>query len=254
MRLKFLLTLFVVVPTFCAESAPASAKERRQAYARRQSSSITQKNTRKKQTSQTKTTRTYPSSKRKPQVKKSEGKNPPQQNVQAVSYSLYSNESYSCCTPETWQCINDKTQLPEKLDVIFIGQGRGGLTPTINIAQELTNKTTAEYLDEVLTYHKSSDTTLESSIFTQIQAQNATFHLLKTEKSTSWGKVYCLQAIAIVHHTAYIITSTSTQDDYPDISVYFLKTVSSFKLSEKMEAQGDTVLENALRQLQKEQN
>lgn len=245
MRLKILLTILIASLNFQADSSQTTTQKRRHTYTNTQN---TQRPKRRRYSAQTQFTQNHPKSKRK--QKKTESQQdlkPPQE------YSSYSNDNYSFCIPSTWQCINDKSQLPEKLDAIFIGQGRGGLTPTINIAQELTNKTSSEYLEEVLAYHKGSESTLESSIFTQIQAHNATFHLLKTEKNTSWGKVYCLQAISILHHTAYIITSTSTQDDYPEVSVHFLKAVASFKLSEKMEAQGDAVLENALKILQQEQ-
>lgn len=166
----------------------------------------------------------------------------------------YSNEAYSCRPPQSWQCIQEKAQLSETVDVLFIGQGKGGLTPTIHIAQEITPKSILEYIEEVLAYHKQNNATLETSVFTQIPAHNCHFYILKTEMNTSWGRVFCLQAITIVNHVAYVLTSNSAQEDYPDVSLLFLKTVASFKLAKIKEESGDTVLENALKALQNEQS
>lgn len=164
-------------------------------------------------------------------------------------YISYSEENYHLSIPQSWQCINDKTQLPEKLDMVLIGKGAGGLTPTINIAQETTTKPLADYLAEAIAYHKASETTLNSAIFTTLPAVNCEFTIVKTEKTSSWGKVICLQAIAIANHTAYVFTGTTTLDDYESISLVFLKTVSSFALSETQATSSDAVLEKALKQL-----
>lgn len=189
-----------------------------------------------------------PTSKANPRRKKTT----PSSVAPAPLPSTFFHEAYSCSIPTAWQCIQDKQQLPEKVDAVFIGTGRGGLTPTIHIAQETTPKTISEYIEEVLAYHKHSDTTLESTVFTQLPARNCHFYVLKTEKHTSWGRVFCLQAITIVNHVAYIFTSNSTQEDYPDISLLFLKTVSSFQITEKDDS-GTAILENALKALQEEQ-
>ncbi|SYX09154.1 hypothetical protein C834K_0707 [Chlamydia poikilotherma] len=169
-----------------------------------------------------------------------------------VSWISYSSDAYSIRIPNNWQCINDKTQLPEKLDVVFIGQGIGSLTPTINISQEITSKNQTEYIGEILAYHKANEMTLESSVFTHIQSANGEFTIIKTEKNSSWGKVFCLQGVAVINHKAYIFTSTATLDDYPNVSLIFLKTVSSFKISAKEATSGDAILEEALKALQAE--
>ena len=167
-------------------------------------------------------------------------------------WSSYSGVGYTINYPETWQCIDDKTQLPEKLDAVFIGRGIGQLTPTINLAQEITSKGISEYVEEVLTYHKTQDTTLESSIFTHIQSQSGEFTIIKTEKNSSWGRVYCLQAIAVLNHTAYILTSTTTLADYPELSLIFFKAVASFSLEASKIPSGDAILEEALKKFKEE--
>ncbi|AGE75262.1 hypothetical protein AO9_03520 [Chlamydia psittaci Mat116] len=170
----------------------------------------------------------------------------------SISWVTYSTDEYTIRIPNNWQCINDKTQLPEKLDVVFIGQGTGSLTPTINISQEIISKNQPEYIEEILAYHKANDMTLESSVFTHIQSLHGEFTIIKTEKNSSWGRVFCLQGVAVINHKAYIFTSTATLDDYPNVSLIFLKTVSSFKLSEKEATSGDTILREALKALQEE--
>ncbi|WP_100934021.1 hypothetical protein [Candidatus Chlamydia corallus] len=170
-----------------------------------------------------------------------------------IQWVLYPGKSYSIRTPSFWQCIDDKTQLPEKLDVLLIGKGKGTLTPTINIAQEITSKSSKEYIEEILAYHKANEMTLECGIFTQIQSPSGEFTIIKTEKNSSWGRVFCLQATTVINHTAYIFTSTATLDDYPELSLTFLKIVSSFQINGGKEAaSGDAILEKALEALQNE--
>ncbi|ANH78868.1 hypothetical protein [Candidatus Chlamydia sanziniae] len=164
----------------------------------------------------------------------------------------YSHTDYTIRIPTSWQCIDDKVQLPEKLDVVFIGQGTGSLTPTINIAQEVTSKQLSEYIEEILAYHKANELTLESSVFTQIQSPSGEFTIIKTEKKSSWGRVFCLQAVTIVNHNAYIVTSTATLDDYPTLSFTFLKTVASFQLTSKESSSGNVILQEALNALENE--
>lgn len=172
-------------------------------------------------------------------------------NKPSISWITYSNSTYSFLIPNTWQCIDDKTQLPEKLDVLFIGKGAGGLTPTINSAHEIIHKTEDAYIEEILDYHRTNENTLESSIFAHIQAHSSNFTIIKTEKNTSWGRVFCLQGVTVIDHTAYVLTSTSTIDDYPNVSLALLKAASSFRLLEKEEAaRGDAILEKALKDLQ----
>ena len=172
-------------------------------------------------------------------------------NKPTTTWVTYSNSKYSFLIPNTWQCIDDKTQLPEKLDALFIGKGTGGLTPTMNSSHEIIRKTEEAYIQEILDYHRANEMTLESSIFTHIQAASGKFTIIKTEKNTSWGRVFCLQGVSVIDHTAYILTSTSTIEDYPNVSLALLKAASSFKLSEKEEAvRGDSILEKALQDIQ----
>lgn len=121
----------------------------------------------------------------------------------------------------------------------------------MNSSHEIIHKTEEAYIQEILDYHRANEMTLESSIFTHIQIPSGKFTIIKTEKNTSWGKVFCLQGVSVIDHTAYILTSTSTIEDYPKVSLALLKAASSFKLSEKEEAvRGDSILEKALQDLQ----
>ncbi|WP_201457053.1 hypothetical protein [Chlamydia sp. 17-3921] len=189
-------------------------------------------------------------SRKKPQ-QKSKRKSSLQTNT-SLTWTSYSGAGYTIRFPQTWQCIDDKAQLPEKLDAVFIGRGSGSLTPTINLAQEITSKTPSEYIEEILSYHKTKDSTLESSIFARIQSPSGEFTIIKTEKNSSWGRVYCLQAVAVLNHSAYIFTSTSTLEDYPELSLIFLKTVASFELDANEILSGTSVLEEALKKFEKE--
>lgn len=203
---------------------------------------------------QKKSTKTTPNQPIKGRASKKRTSSPVTKAKPLISWGIYTGEEYSIQIPSHWQGINDKTQLPDKLDVVFIGKGSGSLTPTINISQEITAKNQAEYIEEILAYHKANDMTLDSSIFTHIQSPSGEFTIIKTEKNSSWGKVFCLQGVSVINHTAYIFTSTATLDDYPAVSLIFLKTVASFKLSNKEAMSGDAILKEALKQFHGETN
>ncbi|EPP34887.1 hypothetical protein CP10139811_0395 [Chlamydia ibidis] len=247
MKLLLLLScLFnlLILPLHASLSAQKEAKQF--AKINKISSNATAKRSRKKFHSNNLNSRKSVPNKRKKE------KTCAQQRRAKVSWETYNTEEYSFNIPNDWQCIDDKTQLPEKLDSVFIGRGNGGLTPTINIAKEITKKKTREYLEEILNYHRADESTLESDIFTQLHANSVEFTIIKTEKNSSWGKVFCLQAISIINHTAYVFTATTTIEDYSDVSLVFLKTVSSFQLSKNQQPSGDQILEEALQMLEKE--
>ncbi|AAD18238.1 hypothetical protein CpB0085 [Chlamydia pneumoniae TW-183] len=245
--MKFFILFILIVAQFPAFSAQprtqVSASHSKQAKARRTS----------RIRSSAATNASVSRYKTRAAARKKIGKFEKKPSLSPVQWVRYSGKNYSIQTPSLWQCIDDKTQLPEKLDVLLIGKGKGNLTPTINIAQEITSKSSKEYIEEILAYHKANEMTLESGIFTQIQSPSGEFTIIKTEKNSSWGRVFCLQATTVIDHTAYIFTSTATLDDYAELSFTFLKVVSSFQIRGGKEAtSGDAILEKALEALQNE--
>ncbi|WP_213318214.1 hypothetical protein [Chlamydiifrater volucris] len=165
--------------------------------------------------------------------------------------TTYCGEDYSIHLSSDWQCIEDKQQLPEKIDLLFIGKGISSLTPTINVASELTQKNSTEYAEEIISYHLQDPNTFSSSVFSTVRSPCCEFIIIKTEKNSCWGQVVFLQAVTVKNRKVYLFNCMSAWDDFPSISQEFLKTVTSFQLKEGRDMSGDEILEQALRGINK---
>ncbi|WP_213357565.1 hypothetical protein [Chlamydiifrater phoenicopteri] len=172
-------------------------------------------------------------------------------NLSDTKDTTYFGEDYSIKLSSIWQCIEDKQQLPEKIDLLFIGKGVSSLTPTINVASEITQKNFTEYAEEIISYHLQDSNTLSSAVFTSVRSPCCEFIIIKTEKNSCWGQVVFLQAVTVKNNKVYLFNCMSAWDDFPQISQEFLKTVTSFQLKKSRELSGDEILEQALRSIEK---
>lgn len=136
--------------------------------------------------------------------------------------------------PSSWQCIDDSTQLPENVLVIFISNknNNGSLTPTINISTEITPLNQENYVFEALKYHNSQQGNLQSYVFDIIPTASGNIHILRSERLTQFGEVTFLQGILVSKQKAYVITGSSTKDQFGFLFPTFLTAISSFTLQE----------------------
>lgn len=157
-----------------------------------------------------------------------------------VTTTFVQLEQFSFSIPSQWQQITDKTQLPEKLEALCIGQTHITLTPTITIASEKTKLSLDDYINVILDYHRREENTIECSLFTALESKSGIFKVIKAEKLTGFGETAFVQAVLIRNRTAYIFTGICLKEDIADLSNAFLTCVYSFKLNTQ-EHNGDSI-------------
>lgn len=181
-----------------------------------------------------------PSSSKKKIVQKNKKK----ETNKIESYSTKTIKNFTINVPSSWQCIDDPAQLPENVAAVFISNksNSGSLTTTINITMEITPLNQEQYVFEALKYHNSQEGNLQSYIFDTIATPSGTAYILRSERLTQFGEVIFIQSIIINKCKAYVITGSSTKEQFGFLFPTFLKTVSSFTVQ-------DSALENNPRSL-----
>lgn len=144
--------------------------------------------------------------------------------------SMTPQHHYALQAPKGWQCINDKKQLPSKVEMVFIGTGKGQFTPSINLATEKTEMTLKEYVDLSKQYHEGQGETTCRSLGT-IETNMGSAHMLQIDRQTQWGTVRFLQASLIKNGSAFVITATCLLEDYNALSAQFIRSIQSFTIN-----------------------
>lgn len=166
-------------------------------------------------------------------------KNKKKETNKVEAYSTKTIKNFTINVPSSWQCIDDSTQLPENVAAVFISNKNNGgsLTTTINITLEVTQLNQEQYVFEALKYHNSQEGNLQSYIFDTITTPSGTAYILRSERLTQFGEVIFIQSIIINKYKAYVITGSSTKEQFGFLFPTFLKAVSSFTVQ-------DSTLEN----------
>lgn len=130
--------------------------------------------------------------------------------------------------PSGWECINDATQLPAKVKLLYIGKGKGAFAPSINLASEETIMSPQEYVELAKKYHESqSETTCR--LLGDIETKLGKACLLQIDRKTGWGNIRFLQASFVKEGIAYVITATATQEEFASLYPQFYHAIQSFK-------------------------
>ncbi len=137
---------------------------------------------------------------------------------------------FSIIPPKGWECIDDKKQLPAKVELVFIGTGKGQFTPSLNLATEETSLSVVEYVKLAQMHHASQGETTCRSLGT-LETQEGPAHMLQIDRNTQWGVVRFIQGTVIKNGVAYVITTTCLQEDFIDLSPHFLRAIQSFTIN-----------------------
>lgn len=131
--------------------------------------------------------------------------------------------------PADWERIDDPSQLPEKVKLLYIGKGKGQFTPSINIACEVTSLSLDEYVETAKKYHEGLGETLCNKMG-GVETKAGEAQLLQIAKRTAWGDLRFLQASIICNGTAYVITATATQEEFASLYTHFYQAILSFEI------------------------
>lgn len=131
--------------------------------------------------------------------------------------------------PKDWEIIQDRSQLPKKIAVMFVGSKKGNFAPSINLATEATNASIEEYLNEAEQYHKAIAGTIVTRLG-KLTSKAGELELIQIDRATTWGEVRFIQGAFMHQKRAYVITATCLADDFPQLSKTIFSTLQSFHL------------------------
>ena len=145
----------------------------------------------------------------------------------------YGGEPYITHPPKGWECINDPSQLPQKVKVIFIGSGttKNPFTPSLNIACEETLLPTHEYLNLAKSYHEGQGKT-HCALLGKLKTDAGGAELLQIDRASQWGDVRFIQAVLVQEGCAYVVTATCLKNDFSMLSSQIFKAIQSLRIKD----------------------
>jgi hypothetical protein len=156
------------------------------------------------------------------------------QGIYAKSFAFRSHKKsqplqspYNLTAPTGWECIQDETQLPKKVKLLFIGKGQGTFAPSINLAMEETTLGLEEYVKLAKKYHESQSETICRPLG-DIETKMGKASVLQIQRLTEWGDIRFLQASWVKEGMAYVITATAAHDEFANLYPDFYQAFFSF--------------------------
>lgn len=133
--------------------------------------------------------------------------------------------------PKGWECIEDPSQLPQKVKVIFIGSamGKSQFSPSINVACEETTMFLDEYVTLAKAYHQGQSNTKCTQIGT-LDTASGPVQLLQIDRPSQWGDVRFIQAVLVHEAHAYVVTATCLKEDFGKLSKPIFAAIRSLTI------------------------
>lgn len=145
-----------------------------------------------------------------------------------------SRDSYIVNPPKGWECIDDPSQLPQKIKVIYVCKGAGGsqFTPSINVACEMTAVSLKEYVMLAKAYHEGQGET-SCKLLGKVKTAAGVAELIQIDRASQWGEVRFFQAMLLHEGEAYVVTATCLKNEFNIYSSQILKAIQSLNIPEK---------------------
>lgn len=136
---------------------------------------------------------------------------------------------FSLTPPKGWYCISDKNELPGKVQAVYIGNGNGTFTPSLNLATEKTQMQLNEYVALAKKYHLGQGETKCQDLGT-LKTKSGEACILQIDRKTQWGQVRFIQASIIKDGIAYVLTGTCLSQEFSTLCPQFFQAIQSFTL------------------------
>jgi hypothetical protein len=148
--------------------------------------------------------------------------------------SAYGEENYLTHPPKGWECINDPSQLPQKIKAIYIAKGKANqpFTPSLNVACEETSLSLNSYVQLAKSYHEGESQT-RCTLLGKIATEAGRAELLQIDRPSKWGAIRFIQAMLIQDGEAYVVTATCLKEDFSALSSQIFKAMQSLTVPKK---------------------
>lgn len=131
--------------------------------------------------------------------------------------------------PKGWrQGLPDSPQGAVKL--IVVGQGKGALPPSINLAVEPFAGSLNDYLKIVKA--KNAAKGLDWKDLGKIKTKAGEGSLSELDTTLQWGNVRMLHTILVKNGHAYIVTAAALRDEFPSFYKEFFEAMQSLQIND----------------------
>jgi hypothetical protein len=152
------------------------------------------------------------------------------------SIAKLSQDSAFCSftPPKGWTNVPRNTLPPEaQSDFVRVHvKGKGApVPPTVVLAVEKTTVDLRTYLQNCIEDHEAHvDSTCKK--LGSIQTASGPASLLQVDRLTKWGEMRMLQSVILLDDTAYVMTATALQEEFPQYYKEFFGAIQSIKIRE----------------------
>lgn len=133
--------------------------------------------------------------------------------------------------PKGWERIDDPSQLPQKIRIIYIGKSaaHSSFTPSLNVACEKTNLPIQEYVAYAKSYHEGQSQTVCKPLG-KVKTEAGVAEVLQIDRPSQWGDIRFVQAMLIQGGEAYVVTATCLKEEFSGLSVQMFKAIQSLSI------------------------
>ena len=128
--------------------------------------------------------------------------------------------------PKGWG-YSDPQSLPKSVKLMVIGESKGSFPPSINLSIEPFEGTLADYLKIVKAINASQNN--EWKNLGPIHTQAGRANLSQVDSSSKWGPIRLMHVILVRDHTAYIMTSAASRDEFSRFYKQFFQSMRSLR-------------------------
>lgn len=138
--------------------------------------------------------------------------------------------SYFRHPPTGWQMVEDPSQLPDRVLVLFVGHGKTRFAPTLYLACDPLNQPISLYIQQAKTYHQRNEKTSCQELG-EMETLAGPARILKIESPSVYGDMTLLQAYIPASGEVYVLTGISLRNEFAAFSKVFYETLCSFSFS-----------------------
>lgn len=131
--------------------------------------------------------------------------------------------------PQGWQYA-DTSKLPKSVKVMVVGPAKSDMPPSINLGYEPFDGSLKDYLKIVKEFNASQGDTWRDLGTIQTQAGPAS--LSQLDMKSKWGDLRMMHLIIKHEGIIYIVTASSTKQEYSSYYPLFYKTFSSLRFQD----------------------
>jgi hypothetical protein len=147
-----------------------------------------------------------------------------------VTSLCFSSETVCYFKPPPEWSLADPSLLSKRVKIAFLGKGKKGFYPSINLTIEEVDVSLAEYVKAVKAIHER-DPAKQWRNLGHFKTAAGEAVLTAIDTKNGWGPIRLLQLLFVKEKTAYILTACALKEDFPQFYQAFQPAFRSLTLT-----------------------